>query len=292
MRRSWLFFPADNERFAAKALAGPADALIFDLEDSVVPARKEDARAQVVQHTQDPGNAGRGLFVRVNGLDTPYALSDLVTVVGPGLDGVVLPKIDSAADVRIADWLLTNAERAGGLPGGSVSIVALIETAAGLVHLGDILHASPRVTTVAYGCGDFAADSGMAGQWAGRSETIRTLLTAHSREAGCEPPVDSVTMAVDDLDELRIQAEQARHLGFQGKLCVHPDQVDAVNEVFTPQAATVDWAHRVLDAAGAAEACGRGAVKLDGTLVDRATVAAARRILETSRALADHRAHR
>lgn len=288
MKRSWLFLPADNARFAANALAGDADVVVFDLEDAVVEERKALARGRAAAWTQDPANKNRGLFVRINGLPTQHALRDVMAVVGPSLDGILLPKVGSAADVQVIDWLLTQAERDAGLELGAVGLVALIETAAGVVHLHDIVHAGPRLVSLGYGSVDLAADTGMSEEETGRRDLgVRVPLVMHSKEAGLQPPIDSVTVAIDDLPGLSGEAERARSLGFQGKFCIHPTQVDTVNAAFTPNGATVDWARRVLDGIGRSGTVGAGAFRLDGELVDAATAVSARSVLERAGVLAE-----
>ncbi|ANY10234.1 citrate lyase subunit beta [Pseudonocardia sp. HH130630-07] len=281
MLRSWLFLPADNERFAARALTGDADAVILDLEDAVADRSKAAARAGAARHTGDAGNAARHLYVRINALDTPHALADVTAVVGPGLEGIVLPMAGRAADVEILDWLLTQAEHAGGLPVGRTAVVPLVECAAGVVRMGEIARASTRIRTLAYGSGDLAADVGMPWEATGSGDIgVRSLLALHCRDAGIGPPLDSVSMAIDDEDALRAEAHRSRDLGFGGKLCVHPRQVATINETYLPSAARVEWAHRIIAATDEAEARGAGAVRLDGQLMDIATIESARRILD------------
>lgn len=289
--RSVLFAPANHARHVEKALAGEADGVILDIEDAVAipekPAARRDARAALgalAGHTRGQGPVA---FVRVNALTTPFAYDDLCAVVGPGLDGVILPKCDTAAQLATADWLLTQLERAAGLPEGSVEIMPIIETALGVTNLAEIARASRRVRRLNFGAGDFSLDTNMT--WTAGHEGIlwaRTQVVIASRAAGLEAPLDTVYARLDDTDGLLRETEQARRLGFQGKACIHPRQVEVVNGVFSPSEAEVSQARRLVDAFDRAEAAGVASIQLDGQFIDYPVAARAQRTLDLAEQVA------
>ena len=285
--RTLLFAPATSPRHVAKALSGATgtDGVILDLEDAVAiaekPAARESARAMLAAR----GKPERGplAYVRVNGMTTPYAYDDLRTVVCAGLDGIVLPKVESAAQLVTADWLLHQIERAEGLPEGVIDLMPIVETAAGIAHLAEIAAATPRVRRLNFGAGDYSLDTGMT--WTAEHEGIlwaRIAVVNASRAAGLEPPIDTVYARLDDTEGFSAEAEQARRLGFQGKACIHPRQVTVVNAIFSPSEQEVAQARRIADAFAQAEAAGVASFTVDGQFVDYPIAYKARRTLETA----------
>src|SRR4051794_39400820 len=218
--RSFLFAPGNHARRVEKALSLDADAVILDLEDAVATAEKPAARAAVAASFARPR---RGLlYVRVNAVDTEFCYGDLVAVVKPGLDGIVLPKVESAAGLATIDWLLAQLERDRGLPGGKIDLVPIIETARGLRQIDAILGAGARVRRVAFGAGDFTLDVNMA--WS-RGETelahARAAIVTASRAAAIDAPLDTVWVDLTDSEGLEASARTALGYGFQGKMCIH-----------------------------------------------------------------------
>ncbi|MDW8469150.1 MAG: CoA ester lyase [Burkholderiales bacterium] len=291
--RSFLFVPANHARRVEKALGSEADAVILDLEDAVAVSEKAAARAAAVEALARP-RRGR-LFVRVNGVATEWCLGDLTAVLRPGLDGIVLPKAESAADLRAIDWVMTGLERERGLAPGSVELMPIVETATGFLRLDRMLAARSlkdypgpwRVRRVTFGAADLARDLGMT-LTAGEEELApyRAQLVLGSRAAGLAPPVDTVWVRLKDSDGLRRSVEKSLRSGFQGKLCIHPDQVAVVNAVFTPEAEEVERARRIVAAFEKAEREGSAAIEVDGTFVDYPVVERARRTLALAAALA------
>lgn len=296
--RTLLFTPATHERRVAKALAGAADGVILDLEDSIAVSEKAQARTaarqtlnELAARRADKGAGGDEasdarpfVVARVNGLTTPFTYADLCSVVTAGLDGIVLPKAESAGQLETVDWLLTQLEREAALPEGSVEVMPIIETALGVRHVNEIAGASPRVRRLNFGAGDFSLDTNMT--WTAGHEGIlwaRIQVVIASRAARLEPPVDTVYARLDDDDGLRREAEQARSLGFQGKACIHPRQVEIVNAVFTPADDEVEQARAVVAAFDAAEAEGVASIRLGGQFIDYPVAARAQRILEVAR---------
>jgi citrate lyase subunit beta/citryl-CoA lyase len=277
--RSFLFAPGNHARRVEKALSLDADAVILDLEDAVATAEKPATREMVAAAS---GRPRRGLlYVRVNAVDTEFCYGDLVAIVRSGLDGVILPKVESAAGLATIDWLLAQLERDRGLLPGGIDLIPIIETARGLGGLGAILATGTRVRRVAFGAGDFTLDVNMV--WS-RDETelahARSAIVTASRAAGIQAPLDTVWVDLTDRDGLEASARTALGYGFQGKMCIHPDQIAVVNRVFTPSDAEIAFAERVAAAFTKAEAEGSAAIQLDGKFIDYPIVYRARRVLQ------------
>ena len=282
--RSFLFAPGNHPRRVEKSLTLGADAVILDLEDAVANAEKAATRAIVVEALGRPRHC-RG-YVRVNSLGTQWSHGDFVAVVAPGVDGIVLPKVESAADLQTGEWLLAALERERGLPEGAIDLVPIIETAAGYCNIAEITRAARRTRRLAFGAGDFTLDLGLT--WsAGESELLpyRSTLIAHSRAAGLEPPIDTVWVSLADREGFARSVQLAKDLGFQGKLCIHPDQVPVVNACFAPSDQELSHARRVLDAFAQAERDGLAAIQVDGQFVDYPIVYRAQRLIERADAI-------
>jgi citrate lyase subunit beta/citryl-CoA lyase len=276
--RSLLFAPGDHARRVEKCLTLPADAVILDLEDAVAATGKVAARARVVEALGQPRRPRA--YVRVNALGTEWSYGDFVAVVSAGLDGIVLPKAESASDLLTAEWLLSALERERGLPVGGVDLIPIIETALGWSRLGEIARSGTRVRRLAFGAGDFTLDLGIT--WSNDETELlsyRNAFVVESRAAGIEPPIDTVWIDLPDTEAFGRSAQRARALGFQGKLCIHPDQVPVVNRVFRPGDAEVGHARRVVEAFADAERQGLAAIRVDGRFVDYPIVDQARRLL-------------
>jgi len=283
--RSFLFAPGNHPRRVEKCLTLGADAVILDLEDAVANAEKAGTRAIVVEALSRPRTC-RG-YVRVNSLGTPWSHGDFVAVVARGVDGIVLPKVESAADLQTGEWLLSALEREHGLPEGSIDLVPIIETAAGYCHIAEIVRAARRVRRIAFGAGDFTLDLGI--NWsADESELLpyRSTLVAQCRAAGLEPPIDTVWVSLADREGFHRSVQRAKDLGFQGKLCIHPDQVPVVNACFRPTEKELAHARRVVEAFEQAERDGLAAIQVDGQFVDYPIVYRAQRVIEREQAIA------
>lgn len=263
--RSFLFVPGNRPERFDKACAAGADVTLIDLEDAVAPADKAEARAAVRTWL----NASRAVYLRLNGADSQWFEDDLPLLALPGVRGAMLPKAEHASAVTAIHTA------APGCP-----VVALIESATGLRNLESI--AAEGVARFAFGSIDFQLDLGIAGE---REELLfaRSSLVLVSRLAGLPPPIDGVTVALDDAAQLADDIAYARRLGFGGKLCIHPRQVEAVNAGFLPPAADIEWARRVIEAADRAQG---NAVRLDGKMIDRPVIDRARAILQSARRIA------
>lgn len=277
--RSLLFAPGNHARRVEKALSLDSDAVILDLEDAVATAEKTATRDLVTAALERP-RRGR-LYIRINALDTAFCYGDLVAVVRPGLDGIILPKVETAGGVTTIDWLLRQLERERALPDGGIDLIPIIETACGLRQIDAILAAGTRVRRVAFGAGDFTLDVNMT--WS-RGETelahARAAIVTASRAAGIEAPLDTVWVDLSDAEGLEASARTALGCGFQGKMCIHPDQIAVVNHVFTPTDAEIAFAERVCTAFARAEAAGSAAIQLDGKFIDYPIVYRAQRVLQ------------
>ena len=282
--RSFLFAPGNHARRVEKALALDADAVILDLEDAVAVSEKPATRGLIAEALKKP-RACLG-YVRVNATDTPFCFEDLEAVVQPGVDGIVLPKVEAAAQVQCVDWLMTQLERRRGLKEGSIDLLPIIETGTGVARLESICAGNSRVRRLSFGAGDYSLDMNL--RWTRGERELdhaRATIAVESRAAGLEPPLDTVWVHLGEIDELRASAERARDMGYQGKLCIHPEQIPIVNEVFTPTADEIEKARRYVAAFEEAEATGSASIQVDGYFIDYPIVEKARRVLAVAREL-------
>jgi citrate lyase subunit beta/citryl-CoA lyase len=263
--RSHLYAPGNSEKLLGRVLDAGADAVVLDLEDAVPPPEKERARdlvaATVEARASEPAPA---VFVRVNHLSTGLAAAELAAVVRPGLAGIRAPKTESAGEVRqLCTWIAA-AEREAGLAPGSVALIPIIESAKGAWRAEEIAAADPRVLALAFGAADFVRDLELR-PGADGAETLhaRSRLVLASRVAGVRPPIDSVLTRLDDEEALRLEATQARALGYFGKSAIHPRQLPAIHEAFTPTEAEVAHARAIVAAEEEAERSGSGATTTD-----------------------------
>jgi citrate lyase subunit beta/citryl-CoA lyase len=282
--RSFLFTPANHPRRVEKVFQVGADAVILDLEDAVAIAEKPAARQCVVDaFSARPDRATRH-YVRVNSVDTPYCEEDIKATVGPWLDGVVLPKVESRSCINQLESLLASAEAGQGLPVGSLDLMPIIETAAGVESAKKIATADSRVRRMAFGGGDYTLDLNY--EW-GADETVlayaRAKLSHAARLGDLEPPIDTVVLQIKDNDRFLQSARHGKQFGFGGKLCIHPDQIPLTHQIFTPSEEEIAHARAVVAAFEAAEAEGSASIQLDGYFIDYPIVYKSQRIL----ALAD-----
>jgi citrate lyase subunit beta / citryl-CoA lyase len=295
-RRSCLTVPGSSARFLAKArslaarvgpaaLAGAApDEVILDLEDSVAPAAKQQARELVAAALDDRWPGERLVAVRINGAATPWAYRDVTEIIersGARLDAIVLPKVSGPDQIIWLDVLLNQVELAAGLTPGRIGIEAQIEDAPGLAAVNQIALASPRLAALVFGPADFMASLGMRSLSIGRQPDgyaggdafhyahLRILVAA--RAAGLQA-VDGPFAAIGDTGGLTSAAASVAALGYDGKWVVHPDQIDPVNAAFSPSQAEYERAERILEAYDQATSVQqRGAVMLDDEMIDEAT---------------------
>ncbi|GHC78212.1 HpcH/HpaI aldolase/citrate lyase family protein [Limoniibacter endophyticus] len=253
-----LFVPGDRPDRFAKALATPASAVIIDLEDAVDPARKDEARGNLVGH----GLSNKPVFGRLNAADTRWWDDDMRAAVEARLAGVLIPKAESIEALYEA--------RAKLRPDSH--IIPLVETAVGLSRLRDMLMV-PGVLCAGFGSLDFGLDLGCEPEW----EPLlyaRSEIVLASRLANVSAPIDGVTPSFDDPERVEADARRARSMGFAGKLLIHPKQIAPVLAAFRPSSQDIEWARRVVEAATS-----DAAIKVDGQMIDKPLVEKARRIL-------------
>jgi len=296
MIRSFLFVPANVPRRIEKALSlvgnAAADAVILDLEDSVAPSDKPPSRDAVVAAL---GRTWKSLvYVRVNAPSTAYCYADLVATVRKGVDGIVVPKIESAADLHAIDWLLAALERERGLAEGSLDLMPQIETAAGVQRVDRILQARNlrpyrgpwRVKRACFGAADYVNDVGLSPTLEeDELADARARIVLASRAAGLENPIDSPWFHFKETAAFARALERSRRGGFQGRCCVHPDQIGPVNEAYRPTAGEVAAAERIVAAFGEAEKRGAAAIQVDGQMIDYPVAHRAQALLDAVRSL-------
>lgn len=282
-RRSCLSTPGSSDRFLAKAPTVSADMTFLDLEDSVAPNEKVAARAKVVNAIKNLPWDDRVLCVRVNAWDTAWTVGDILEVVGnagPRLDEIMLPKVQSAAEVIAMDLLLTQVEKNAGLPVGHIGIEAQIETARGLINVDEICAASPRLETIIFGPADFAASIEMPVLTGGVAipeypgdhfNYVFSRILMAGRANGLQV-IDGPFLYVRDNDLLRDYAMRTRMLGYDGKWALTPDQAAVLNEVYSPTQEQFDRAHDILEAYNkATEQDHTGAVMFGNEMIDEAS---------------------
>ncbi len=281
--RSQLIMPANRADMLAKAPSYGADALIFDLEDSVPVAEKSKAR-ELAREFIGKHKARNVIYVKVNSLQSGLLPEDLEVVAVEGLAGIRLPKAGSAETIRAVDAMLTALEGKRALPHGSIAIGPTLESAKGVWFAYEILSASPRVKSVMPGTAQDADLQTDLGYITTPGENpmrhyIRCRVLLAARAAGVEQVFDGVFANVRDPEGLRRDCELARNLGYRGKQVIHPNQIETVNRVFIPSAQELDYYRRVIEAFDAALARGSAATTVDGKLVDYAMVEMARRVI-------------
>src|SRR6478672_6906531 len=283
-RRSCLSVPASSEKMLAKAPGLPADMVFMDLEDAVAPLEKESARAKAVDAVKNQDWGEKILCVRVNAWDTKWTYGDVIEVVGNAgerLEEVMLPKVQSAAEVVALDLLLTQVEANAGLPLGHIGIEAQIETARGLINVEEICAASPRLETIIFGPADFAASMEMPVLTGGvqipeypgdHFHYVFAKILMAGRANGLQV-IDGPFLKIRDSDAFRDYCQRTRVLGYDGKWALHPDQVMILNELFSPTQEQFDRAWDILDAYEQATTEGerKGAVMFGDEMIDEAS---------------------
>ncbi|MEM8696101.1 MAG: CoA ester lyase [Pseudomonadota bacterium] len=282
--RSWLFVPADSEKKIAKALDGDADAIIFDLEDSVAEANKPAARGIAAAAVKDAGRAGAQLWIRINPLDSGLVTADLAAIIGARPYGVMLPKSESGKDIGTLRRMLDAEEGANGIAIGTTRISAVAtETAASLFGLGSYAGVSDRLAALTWGAEDLSAALGASSKFDADGELSFTYQLARSlclagAIAADVQPVDSLFGDFRDEGGLKSDCEKGRREGFTGKLAIHPAQVPVINAAFTPSEAEVAHARKIVDLFAANPDL--GTIGLDGKMLDRPHLLQAKRVLD------------
>ena len=283
--RSWLFVPGNRDRMIAKAASVGADVVMFDLEDSVPPEEKANALGKVSRHlARQPTSSTRGdtkpaAFVRVNRAEGEGLAAQLGPVVRGGLVGICIPKVESPGDIATVSDMLTEFELKASLPAGSIWVQPIIETAIGLLHAEQIAGCDTRVLALAFGAEDFALDMGIDRlDAAAELDQARWHVSVAARAAGVLA-VDCVYPRIDDEDGLIQETTRAKQMGYQGKLIIHPRQIEAVHSAFAPTRREIENAQHTVEAYEAARLEGKGVTALDGRMIDEPVVERARRLL-------------
>jgi citrate lyase subunit beta/citryl-CoA lyase len=284
--RTALFVPGNRPDRVDKAVSTAADAVIIDLEDAVPHALKAETRPLV--HEKLLQHADHNIMVRVNGLETEFIDADLDELAVKELAHIIIPKIERPAHLREANRRLTEIEEKREIPLGSISIIALIESALGVENAFRIVSEKTepaRLFTVAFGSADFALDMGIEITKSGEEIAYpRARLALACRAAQIKPPLDTPFMIdLNDHEALEADANRAKQFGFQGKLCIHPRQVEICNRIFSPTKEEIEYAQKVVQAFGEAESSGTAAIQVDGKFVDYPVVERSKRILKIAK---------
>lgn len=284
LRRSLLYVPGNMPSMLQNIPLFQCDAIQIDLEDAVPYSEKDAARILVRRFLETYKNRNKEILVRINGLDTKWAIDDLKAVLPAVPDGIRLPKADSPEIVERLDTILTEFEEELGLPLGHFKILPSIETAEGVINAVATARSSPRLIGLAFGAEDYTATMEI-----NRTKEGEELFNARmnvlwgAKSAGIQA-IDSIFADVYDMESLRRETELVKRLGFTGKCMVNPRQIEVIHEVFAPKQEEVDYALEVMDAIKRAREMGTGVISLKGKMIDRPIVVRAARVINTARA--------
>jgi len=290
-----MFVPGNRQRMIEKSLGVRVDAVMMDIEDGVAPAEKDTARQQIAACLDQVAaqlKSGKSLatparFVRINAVGHERSRDDLAAVVRPGLQGLVVPKVETADQIKSVSEILDHRELKLGLPQGTVRILAALESPQGLLNAFSIATASSRVIGLLFGAEDFSRELNLPLRREGEARDLIYARSSLVTAAACAhvQAVDGVWPDLQDTEGLKVFALQSRRLGFSGISVIHPAQVEIANAAFTPTAEEIDYARRVLEAFDEARARGEGAVAFGGQLLDLPIVDRARQTLDLAESL-------
>jgi citrate lyase beta subunit len=284
VRRAFLFVPGDSRRKIEKALTLGADCVCLDMEDGVALNQKQAARESILDalKTLDFGRSER--VIRINPYGSGLEADDLAQTMAGKPDGVLIPKVESAAALHWLDTQITAAENAHGWPVNGIEMLAMIETARGVVNLKEIAGASPRLSALVFGAEDLAGDIGaVRTREAWEVFYARSAVVTHAAAFDLQA-IDMVFVDYTDTEGLIHEARQGAEMGYAGKQIIHPNQIAPTHEAFTPSDAAIAHARRIVEAHHAYQASGQGAFALDGKMVDMPVVKAAEQVLAKARA--------
>lgn len=282
--RSLMFVPGHNERLLASASRSNADALILDVEDSVMPiSNKQVARDTIVKWVSSRNFVNHLIFPRINDRESGQLLKDVTSLTINGITGFIYPKSKGGEDIYFFDKLLETLEYEKGFSIGTFKIIPLIETAAAVLNAQEICLASDRVVAIAYGCEDFIADLVGLHDHEGKSLYVPRAMIAMAARATDVIPIDTVHINVHDLQDLEENLKLAKTLGFEGMLSLHPKELPLIHQYFTPSEGEIETAREMLRLSEEAEKMGKGVAVLDGTFIGPPMVIAARKLLERDR---------
>lgn len=283
LRRTMLFIPGGNQKLLSKGLGLDVDAIIIDLEDSVAPLMKEEARMQVVEALNKEEFRDKEKVVRVNSLKTDFGYDDLTIMSESQVDTLLIPKVDGPDDINKVDSIISNGIKGGGTNPRNIELIALIESPMGILNVDQIAFCNTRLTGLLFGAGDFVRET--RGQiTTDRKELYyplsRMLLAARAANIDA---IDSPYFNIKDSRGLEQHTMQAKLLGYDGKAVIHPNQVEIVNRIFTPDDDEISLARRIIEAHEKAKAEGKGATTVDGELVENVHAVIAQRTLSIAK---------
>ena len=283
--RSVIFVPGNRPNMLERALDFAADVVMVDLEDSVPPAEKVNAREVAREWVPKLRRQGRRVMVRVNSLDTGLTHDELAAVIGPDLSGISIGKAESVWDLGEADRIISALESAAGLETGHVKLIPWIENARAVMSAREMAGASSRIVAVAFGAEDYTDDMGVQRTDTGEEVQFPRSMVAVAARAANVGSLDSPFVRFRDTEGLRQDAKVARQMGYTGKFAIHPDQIDVINQTFSPSPEEVEYARQVVAAWDRAEAEGRGSVALEGRMIDVPVVKRAQNLLALAEAI-------
>lgn len=293
-RRSVLSVPGHIQKMHLKASRSNADVIMLDMEDSVPPESKEEARKTILKSLNEISWGSKLVSVRINGVDTPFAYKDVISIAeeaGERIDSFVVPKVNSPADIHFIDRLLDGIEGSRGIK-KRISIEASIETAQGMEKVPEIVRSSSRIATLVFGIADYSASIGARlVSISGHGEKEEEIYPGHrwhyalsrmvvSGKANGIMVIDAPYGNYSDSEGLEKSARISSALGCDGKWAIHPSQIDTINKVFSPSKEEIERAQKIIEAHLSAESGGRGAVSVEGRMVDKATIRMAQDLIE------------
>lgn len=280
--RSVFYVPANNEKFVEKSPTFDADIITFDMEDAVPPSEKENARRMTRENLEFAGQNGAEVYVRINGWDTGLTEDDLVAVVWPGLHGITLPKTANAEEVHRLEKRLEELEKERGMEVGSVKISVLLETAMGALNCGEICFASDRVVSAIFGAVDYCRDMRVRRTDSAEEQLYaRAAVGVAARAAGIVA-IDAPFPNYKDMDAFIKNLEDGKQLGYEGRMLIHPSQIEVANKLYAPSDEEVEWAKKIVklfEEEGLAK--GKASINVDGAMVDTPIYLNAKDILNT-----------
>jgi citrate lyase subunit beta / citryl-CoA lyase len=282
MFRSLIFVPSNSRRFIDKAKTLNADITCFDLEDSVPINEKTAARETIIQALKQRTDYKTNVYIRINSFDSGMAFTDLKQIIQNGVDGIVIPKVDDENEVIDIIRFISILEDERGIKNGSIKLMPSIETAKGVVNAYSIAKADQRVNALLFGVFDFLYDMGLDYAENDGIEYVyaRAKIPVDAKAAGVAA-IDAIWQNVDNTNGLMKDARVAKRLGYSGKSIIHPSQIDPVHNIFIPTKNEIDWAKKVIEALGQTmeRGSGKGAVKLEGKMIDAVHYKQAKAIL-------------
>lgn len=282
--RSLIFVPSNSKRFIEKAKALNADIICFDLEDSVPFNEKTTARQAIVDVLAKKAEYRSNIYIRINSLESGLAFSDLKSIIQEGLDGIVVPKVNDKEEVNQIEHLTSSLEKERGIEKDSIKLMPSIESAKGVVNAHSIAKSVERINALVFGVFDFLYDMHL--DYVEDDEVgyqyARAKIPVDARAAGVAA-LDGIWQKVHDIEGLRNDASIARRLGYSGKTIIHPSHIDPVHKIFMPSKNEIEWAKKVLQALREPMEMGdgKGAIKLEGKMIDAAHYKQAKAILNT-----------